>query len=314
MSKKPDMTDTISKIIANINKNRGSKIAIDLTKEDLLQVDSWIEMPEWFTACAGWGKGVPCGHITQIVGKSDTGKTTVVMDMMIKCQEQGGVCFIIDSESKFPTKRFTKMGGDITRVIPLKSDTLEEAWDNFGEVVNQVELLRKSSPDMPIMVVWDSIAASVPNAMAEADAADHHVAIQAKINNKQVIKFRQQIRKYNIAAVLINHTYLTMPKFGIPVETPKGGEELYFQSTLILKTQRVGSITRERNGRKEIIGLTTKLRPFKSHVSDIKADVTIHMIGKGIVEGDEALKAAKKDLDAILELDEDIKTEGETNE
>lgn len=311
MAKSLDMDDTIASLILNINKNRGQKVAIDLTKEELLQVNSWIKMPEYFTACAGWGEGVPCGHITQIVGKSDTGKTTVVIDAMVKCQEQGGIVFMIDSEHKFPTKRFTKMGGDIKRVIPLLSNTLEEAWDNFGEVINQVEALRKKGFKGPILLVWDSIAASVPDAIAESEAGDHHVAIQAKINNKQVIKFRQQLRKYEIAAILINHTYLTMPKFGIPVETPKGGEELYFQSTLILKTQRVGSITRERNGRKEIIGLTTKLRPFKSHVSDIKADVTIHMIGKGIHEGEEALKQAKLELDAILEVDEDIKESAE---
>jgi RecA/RadA recombinase len=301
MTKKPDMEDTIAKIRANINKNRGGKVAIDLSKEDLLQVDSWINMPDWFTGVTGFGNGLPCGHLTQLIGDSDSGKTSILIQMMVACQQQGGICFMIDSEHKFSVDRFRSMGGDVNSLIPLTSDTLETAWDNFSEIITQVKEIRKTSPDMPIMIVWDSIAASIPDSIAEADAGDHHVAVQAKVNNKEVLKFRADIRKYNIAAVLVNHSYMTMPTWGIAKEVVKGGNELYYQSTLILKTQRISWETRERNSRKEIVGIVTKLKPFKCHLSDKKAEVTLYMVGKTVTEDKEKAKEAVKNLDKETE-------------
>lgn len=303
------LVDTISKMREGINKDLGKKVALDLTVEDLLQVDRWIEMPDWFRFVLGKDKdkqgrttGVPCGHITQVFGKTDSGKTSLIIQMMVACQKQGGIVFMIDSEHKFPVDRFVAMGGNVEQLLPLTANTLEEAWTNFDAVIEQTKKLRKSDPELPIMLVWDSIAASVPDAIREADAGDAHVAVQAKINNARVIAFRQEIRKNNIAAVLINHSYFEMGGYGAPSEILKGGQELSFHSTMIFKCQKMGWITRQKDKKKQYVGVKVKLKPHKGHLSDLKGESEIAMVGDTIcfLEDKDTIKDAVSRIDEVF--------------
>src|SRR5690606_19154696 len=140
-----------------INKDLGKKVALNLSSDEIKQVDQWIPMPEWFKALIGEGEGVPCGHITQVIGKSDSGNTTLIMQMMIAWQKAGGIVFLIDSEHKFQWKRFVRFGGSTDAVVPMVVDSLEEAWTAFDAMVEQVKTLRKTNPDLPILMIWDSI-------------------------------------------------------------------------------------------------------------------------------------------------------------
>jgi RecA/RadA recombinase len=297
-----DLLDTIAKMREGINKDLGKKVALDLSTEDLLQVDQWINMDRWFTFITGKGAGIPCGHITQVIGEPDSGKTSLIISMMIACQKQGGVVFMIDSEHKFPVDRFIRFGGNVGQLLPLVADTLEEAWTNFDAVIEQTKVLRKKEPNLPILLVWDSIAASVPDAIKESEVEDSHVAVQAKINNAQVIKFRQEVRRNNIAAVLVNHSYFEMATYGVPKEIIKGGKELTFHSTLIFKCQKMGWLDREKEGRKQIIGVKVKISPFKCHLSDLKGVSEVAMLGDTICFLDDAekIKATRDRIDEIF--------------
>ena len=125
--KKNKTSDLAAKMRLRLNERVGKEVARTVTStEELLQVQSWIEMPEYFTIAVG-GKGYPAGHITQIVGDSDTGKTTTLMEAMIACQKKGGIVYLIDSEHKFSFERFTLMGGVSEDVITISVDSLEEA-------------------------------------------------------------------------------------------------------------------------------------------------------------------------------------------
>jgi RecA/RadA recombinase len=296
------LQDTINKLRDGINKDLGKKVALNLSVDEIKQVDQWIPMPDWFKALIGEGEGIPCGHITQIIGETDTGKTSLTIQMMIACQKAGGIVFMIDSEHKFPWKRFTRFGGDINAVVPMVVDSLEEAWTAFDSMIDQVKLLRKTDKELPILMVWDSIAASIPDAILEGEAGQSHVAVQAKQNNQEVLKFRQAIRRYNVAAVLINHSYFEMGGYGAPKEIIKGGKELGLQSTFIIKCQKMGWIDRTQDKVKQIIGVKTKLRPFKGHLSDIKGVVEVFMCGDTVdfLSNTEALKDAKERFDEVM--------------
>lgn len=296
------LQDTINKLRDGINKDLGKKVALDLNTEDIKQVDQWIVMPEWFQTLIGEGDGIPCGHITQVIGKSDSGKTSLIMQMMIACQKSGGIVFLIDSEHKFQWKRFIRFGGDVNSVVPMVVNSLEEAWTAFDAMVEQVKTLRKTDPQLPILMIWDSIAASIPDAIMESEAGQAHVAVQAKQNNQEVLKFRQSIRRLNIAAVLINHSYFSMGGYGAPEEIIKGGSELFFQSSLIIKCQKMGWIDRTQDKVKQIIGVKTKLRPFKGHLADIKGVVEVFMCGDTVdfLANAEALKDAKERFDEVM--------------
>lgn len=283
----------------SLNKKAGKILAQVITSsEELVQVEAWIEMPEYFRRATG-AKGWPVGHISQVVGKSDTGKTTLVMMAMVRTQQDGGVVYLIDSEHKFSFERFRLMGGIPEDLVIMPVDSLEDAWNAFNTVSELVGEFRKKDKTTPMTLIWDSVAASVPDAILEADAENQHVSVDAKINNKEIRKMRKRVRDNKIAAIFINHTYMTMPKFGIAEEVVKGGSEMFFMSTLILKTKRRGWLKRTIDKVDEKFGVWSLLEVFKGHLGGSKATTPFYIVGQGILPDEKALEEYKGLIEGI---------------
>lgn len=288
-----------AKMRESLNKKAGKVLAKEIkSTEDLVQVDAWIDMPPYFQRATG-AKGIPVGHITQIVGKSDTGKTTLVMEAMIRVQNSGGIVYLIDSEHKFSFERFALMGGDPEAVIIIPVDSLEDAWNAWSTVNEDIAEFRKKDKDTLVLAVWDSVAASVPDRILDSDAEQAHVSVDAKINNTEVRKLRKRIRDNRIAALFINHTYMTMPKFGIAEEVVKGGAEMFFMSTLILKTKRRGWLKRTVNKVDEKFGVWSLLEVFKGHLGGSKATTPFYIVGQGILPDEKKLDEYKDLIEGI---------------
>jgi RecA/RadA recombinase len=283
---------------AKLNAKKGDDFAKKFSAgEDLLQIKSWIPLKNFFKLSTG-GDGFPCGHITQIIGETDSGKTTLMMEGMVVCQKMGGVVYLIDSEHKFSMERFRLMGGVPEDVVVIQVDSLEQSWDAILAVCQTVSAENESGSSIPFMVCWDSIAASVPERiLEEEEAGDSHVAVEAKINNKNIRKLRQMIKNANIACVFINHYYSTMPQPGKPPkDIIKGGEELTFLTTLVIKTKKGRKIERGVGGETQKIGRYTKFEVYKGHFHGRTIEKEVAVVDIGILESDEALDDYKKGL------------------
>lgn len=284
------------KLRARLNEGKEKEVAkaFDAT-QDLMQIESWIELKPYFMESTG-GKGFPCGHITQIIGKPDSGKTTLMMEGMVSCQKAGGVVYLIDSEHKFSMSRLELMGGVAKDVIVIQTDTLEEAWTAIEEVIKQAQELRTEGFTGKLMMCWDSIAASVPESIQDSEAGDAHMSVEAKLNNKNVRRLRAMIKKANIALVGINHYYMTIPKFMQQAElVVKGGEELSFMSTLIVHAKQGAKIERNVQGEKQKIGRATKFTIHKGHFHGRTIDKTMNVVDIGILN-DAELEEYQKGL------------------
>lgn len=283
------------KMRARLNEKAGKELVS--SEADKIQVDSWIEMSQDFKEIVG-GEGLPQGHITQFFSENpDSGKTTALITAMIATANQGGIVNLIDSEQKFPWDRYELMGGNKEDVNHIVVDSLEEAWDawdNLGKVALE---MREEGFEGPILAAWDSIPSSVPDAiMGEKEAGKAHVAVEAKINNKNVRKLRQIIRRAKLTAVFINHSYWTMPQFPQrPVEVLKGGTEMYFMTTLAIRFNKGKKLDRDFKGDKQRIGQTVHVEVKKGHFSGRTIKKTLNIIDRGFVSDDE-LKDYKASL------------------
>ena len=299
MSKADEMRERLNRkgeARAKLDKSgKTGPLSIKATsQEDLVQVKTWIDMPEYFQRCVG-AQGVPCGHITQIYGDSDTGKTTIVMDAMIRVQKEGGVVYLIDSEHKFDFDRFKTMGGTPENILTIVVDTLEEAWNGFDDVLQSIQEIREDGDaDTKFLLVWDSVPASVADKVLDSDAGKAHVSVEAKINNTNVRRLRQKVRKADAAAMLINHAYMTMPTFGYAKEVLKGGTEMFYMSTLIVKTAKKGDLKRVIGGIDEVYGIKSSLKCKKGHLGPVKATTEFFIAAPGIL-------STKEELDAFVE-------------
>lgn len=237
-------------------------------------------------------------HLYLLEDTTVTHNTTLIMEGMVECQKRGGIVFLLDSEHKFSMNRLALMGGNPKEVVVIQTDTLEDAWTGVDAILKQVQELRDEGVKEPMMMCWDSVAASVPDRIMTSEAGDAHVAVEAKINNKNVRKLRQAIKKTDLACVFINHYYMTQPK--TPYEQPeliiKGGEELSFFSTLIIRTKQGAKIERTVGGQKQKIGRTTRFFVHKGHFHGRTIDKDVSVVDIGILENAEDLDKYKKGL------------------
>lgn len=291
------MSDAAQKMRDRLNAKKANYAQTFTSEQELLQIKSWIPLPLFFRQSTG-GEGFPCGHITQIVGEPDSGKTTLMMIGMVECQKAGGVAYLIDSEHKFSMSRFKLMGGTPEDVIVIQVDSLEDAWDAIKDVAAIIEEMRGDGFDKPIMLCWDSIAASVPKKIHdEEEAGNAHVSLEAKLNNKNVRKLRSVIKRTEIACVFINHYYSTMPAPGKPPkDVIKGGEEITFMSTMVVKTRKGAKIERGIKGETQQIGRVTKFQILKGHFHGRTLEKDVFVIDRGFLETKEELDEYKKTL------------------
>lgn len=288
----------VDKIRNRLNENAGKELVKVFGENDtLLQVKSWIPLKDFFKKATG-GEGFPCGHITTIIGKPDSGKSTLAMEGMVSCQKLGGIVYLIDSEHKFSMGRLALMGGKPKDVMVVQTDTLEEAWTAYETILKEVLSLREEGIDAPMMLVWDSVAASVPESIMESEAGDHHVAVEAKLNNKNARRLKQLIEKTQLASVHINHYYMTQPKtkYEQPELIIKGGEELSFLSTLTIRTKQGAKITRNVLNEEQQIGRTTRFFVHKGHFHGRTITKDVSVVDIGILETPEELEKYKKSL------------------
>lgn len=287
----------VDRIRNRLNENSGKELVKTFGEsENLLQVKSWIPLKAFFKLATG-GEGFPCGHVTQIIGKPDSGKTTLMMEGMVSCQKLGGMVFLLDSEHKFSMSRFKLMGGKPEEIMVIQTNTLEEAWDGFEKILEEVKSLREEGITSPMMLAWDSVAASVPESIMTSEAGDSHMSVEAKMNNKNIRRLRQSIEKSELACVFINHYYMTVAKpFQQSELVIKGGEELTFLSTLIIRTQQGEKIERTILGEKQKIGRVTKFYVHKGHLHGRTINKDVNVVDIGILETDEELEAYKKSL------------------
>lgn len=299
MSPKEKEVSLVDRIRNRLNENAGREMARSfLSKDDLLQVKGWIPLKPFFEKGTGGAKGFPCGHITQLIGETDSGKSTAMMEGMISCQNLGGIAYLIDAEHKWSMERFALMGGKPEDVVVLQPQNLEEAWECVSSVLKEIKTLREEGVTVPMMLGWDSLPASTPQKIIEGEAGSAYVSVEARINNQEIRKLRSLITDTNTAFVLTNHYYYTVPK--TPYEQPKlvikGGSEITFLSLLIIKTQQGQKLTRVIKGETQQIGRITKYVIHKGHFSGRSITQDVWVVDRGIIETKEEFAEYQKTL------------------
>jgi RecA/RadA recombinase len=85
--------------------------------------------------------GVPLGHITQVYGKSDCGKTSLLFHTAAKAQQQGILPVFIMTEGKVDWSRAERMGVDLEKCIKYEdANFLEEAFTQIDKIVSDVSM------------------------------------------------------------------------------------------------------------------------------------------------------------------------------
>lgn len=181
--------------------------------------------------------GLLYGHILELYGEENVGKTLLAMDFAYVTQYLGGVVLWADAESTFNGPWAQKNGLDLSRIILLPLENRTEIISDWlaDTIVYWRSQLKNNEP---ILLVIDSLAAmetmenlEKPQADAKAEMGNRAKALDMMLRRRNPL-----LHRYGICGVFINQlrSKIGASKFEDPDTTP-GGKAMRFYAS-----QRVG--------------------------------------------------------------------------
>lgn len=291
------------RVAARLTSNKKLKFHANVIfdpNEPIASATHWISMPHPWNKLTGT-PGIPLGHVTNIQGKPDSGKTTLAMHAMVEGQQQGYNVVLIDTEHKFNWKRLQNMGADLTNVLPIECETIE---DGFEAIENTIDLYEKETPGVPTIFLWDSLGQTPTDEEMKGTARSFTVASAAKVIKKNLRRIRSKIKRTNSAVIFINQIYDNINALFGNSTKAYGGNGAYYAAVLVIEVQRIRNKEKQVGGVRKVVGLVSGMKCTKNHMSDVQGGKAEAVIGpKGIDQ--ESVKDLDDDIESLSDEDDD---------
>jgi RecA/RadA recombinase len=275
--------------------------ASEPTEEIIYKPLQYVNMPKCFQEAIGL-PGFALGHVSMIYGLSDSGKTDVLLKAAREASNQDILPILIITENKLDKARLETMGLEHKKNCLIKEDltTLEDVYDYISMKVEDIKngKLRKNC-----FIFWDSVAGT-PSKESFAVEKDGKITKRYgpqknasvigyynPIIAKRVASTREMNSDFSLGVLMLNQAYKNMPEFpGAPVTTvPNGGEKIWFPISLAIERKEGKRFKTTVEGRDLEIGLVSKLKVKKNHVTGINASGEVVLAGSEMFENDEKL-------------------------
>ena len=179
------------------------------------------------------GGGLCSGKIYEVFGYESTGKSTLAEFLSISFlnQKSDGYVLWLESEYVMDRLRFKYMGGDLERIIIHEIQILEEGFQLI------IDTLKKSiESKIPLMIVWDTIAAVVPK--DDSGGLGH----KPKLIRKYLRDIVDILAESDSIILFVNQVYETIGQMSGP-KTP-GGLGIRFHASVRFKIKKTKRITK----------------------------------------------------------------------
>jgi len=222
--------------------------------------------------------GLPClpfNKVAQVMGKPDTGKSTTAGEVMASAQKAGFKVIVVDAEDKLDLERYqAEFGGAPKTLLIIKTNEIRKAGQLVKDYIN---ILKADNPKEKILVVWDSVGASVSRSETERNLADEkhgQPGQDAKEAGSVIRHWVGMFNKYpdSICVLLVNQTYAKIG-FMQHGDQAKGGSGIEYFSSLIIGLKRIKVLTRTEKKKKVKYGILTRATVTKNHLSAGKTSV-----------------------------------------
>ena len=114
----------------------------------------------------------------------------------------GGIVVYIDTENATSVENLGLLGVDISkRFVYVDTHCTEEVLSIAENTILKAKALQK---DVPITIIWDSVAASSPKAELTGDYDQNSIGLQARTISKGMRKINGIIANQNVLFICLN--------------------------------------------------------------------------------------------------------------
>jgi len=197
------------------------------------------------------GGGIPKKRMTLLYGPTNAGKSYLASQVVARAQEAGGTAAWIDTELSWDIDWSAKCGIDVENILVSQPSSGEKA----------LETVRKLMDAKVDVIVLDSIAGLVPEAVMEEGFDYNPIAWQARFVNTSLPRILAHLKEGS-AFVAINQVRSSMGP--VALDAMPGGMAQTFFSHFLLQVRRKGWI--EEGKAKEKVGFDMEVRLRKTKV------------------------------------------------
>jgi hypothetical protein len=268
---------------------------------------SWIPMSPAFQETTHL-PGIPEGHVSMVFGRSDVGKTTMLVELAVSAQQNGIVPVLVITENKFSKERAATMGLDLDNCI-LKDGIIfiEEGLDFMNEILDCQE-----SGELPkdIVFLWDSIGSTPSRAeyLANKEGKGRAMMETAKLLREKIHRYiwhritatQKEDFPYNATAFFVCGAYpQSAPGQSQPSLVHSGGDGIYLAATLAFRMggvmSRSSKVTAVKEGVEVGFAIKSALIVDKNHITNVTSKGKIVCTDHGFILDDKsAIDAYKK--------------------
>lgn len=276
------------------------------TADTPLKKDKYIVVDECLHEVLGL-PGIPLGHITQVFGKSDTGKTSLLFHAAAQAQQQGILPVVIITEGKVDWDRAAIMGFDRENAIIVEDkEYLEDVFKTIDQITADVG---NGNLPMDVCIFWDSVGNTLSRdeivenkdgtvekkstMMKAAKVISENMrVISKKINNTRKISYPKHVGLF-----IINQCYTKPASFpgGQPSMVPYGGDAIWYRSSLVLKTARTKKLSAKKDGKDYGFGIVSRITVDKNHISHVAHKGEFIITADSIIPNEPAALKSYKD-------------------
>lgn len=268
----------------DLAKNMGGDLLDNMDSNNFGYIDTGVLACNYICSGKFIGGGIPCGTLAEISGMSAAGKTLIGTNILKGCQNRNGIAVLHDVEYAV-SKDFAIKASKINAktLVVTESDTLPGSFNKIHNIIRYVREERKIPLNIPLVIVYDSIAASPSereinqnqfdlentsiDKLKSAGAGVEKPGERAKICSTELRKLMPIVKKNNVLIVFINQLRTNiMASYGAdPMSESGGGLAMkYYCSTRM----RMYSSKKIRDDKKQIIGTNVRLANTKSRFTD----------------------------------------------